>query len=71
MSTEVQNTTSSQHDAKLPVSGWQEFDEQKLIEGQMYLWKYSGKIEERIYAGSYMNYFKAIKPKFVPMPACH
>ena len=25
MSTEVQNTTSSQHDAKLPVSGWASF----------------------------------------------
>lgn len=26
MSTEVQNTTSSQHDAKLLVSGWRWFD---------------------------------------------
>lgn len=26
MSTEIKNTTSSQHDAKLPVSGWRWFD---------------------------------------------
>ena len=51
------------------VSGWQDFDDKKLIEGQMYLWKYSGTTEERVYAGSYMNYFKKIKPKWIRLSA--